>query len=82
MRAFLFGRFYAAGLAVRAGGCGQWHGAGAGRQVYFAPRDYAWRGWRRGRPRVSGFLEGEDCLATMRAFQAMGVEIVHHGRRG
>lgn len=28
---------------------------------------------------VSGFLEGEDCLATMRAFQAMGVPIVHHG---
>lgn len=25
--------------------------------------------------RVSGFLNGEDCLATMRAFQAMGVEI-------
>ncbi|MDO5090698.1 MAG: 3-phosphoshikimate 1-carboxyvinyltransferase [Cardiobacteriaceae bacterium] len=28
---------------------------------------------------VSGFLEGEDCLATMRAFQAMGVPITHHG---
>lgn len=24
---------------------------------------------------VSGFLEGEDCLATLKAFQAMGVEI-------
>ncbi|MDO4776761.1 MAG: 3-phosphoshikimate 1-carboxyvinyltransferase [Cardiobacteriaceae bacterium] len=28
---------------------------------------------------VSGFLEGEDCLATMHAFQAMGVPITHHG---
>jgi len=28
-----------------------------------------------GTTEVSGFLEGEDCLATMRAFQAMGVEI-------
>lgn len=25
--------------------------------------------------RVTGFLNGEDCLATMKAFQAMGVEI-------
>lgn len=25
--------------------------------------------------RVNGFLEGEDCLATLRAFQAMGVKI-------
>lgn len=32
-----------------------------------------------GTTEVSGFLEGEDCLATMRAFQAMGVGIVHHG---
>ena len=28
-----------------------------------------------GRTRVSGFLAGEDCLATMAAFQAMGVVI-------
>jgi len=28
---------------------------------------------------VSGFLEGEDCLSTMRAFRAMGVEIEHSG---
>ena len=28
-----------------------------------------------GTTEVSGFLEGEDCLATMRAFQAMGVPI-------
>jgi len=28
---------------------------------------------------VSGFLEGEDCLSTMRAFRAMGVEIDHSG---
>ena len=28
-----------------------------------------------GRSRVAGFLAGEDCLATMAAFQAMGVEI-------
>lgn len=28
-----------------------------------------------GRTEVSGFLEGEDCLATMHAFQAMGVQI-------
>lgn len=32
-----------------------------------------------GTTEVSGFLEGEDCLATMRAFQAMGVPIEHHG---
>lgn len=32
-----------------------------------------------GTTEVSGFLEGEDCLATMRAFQAMGVPITHHG---
>jgi len=24
---------------------------------------------------ISGFLEGEDCLATLRAFRAMGVRI-------
>ena len=32
--------------------------------------------------RVSGFLEGEDSLATLRAFRAMGVEIdgPHDGR--
>src|SRR5690554_4964252 len=28
-----------------------------------------------GTTRVAGFLEAEDCLATMNAFQAMGVEI-------
>lgn len=28
-----------------------------------------------GRTRVSGFLDGEDCLATLSAFQAMGVPI-------
>ena len=28
---------------------------------------------------VTGFLEGEDCLSTMRAFRAMGVEIEHYG---
>lgn len=28
-----------------------------------------------GATRVSGFLEGEDCLSTMRAFQTMGVAI-------
>ncbi|MDO4642440.1 MAG: 3-phosphoshikimate 1-carboxyvinyltransferase [Cardiobacteriaceae bacterium] len=28
---------------------------------------------------IDGFLEGEDCLATMRAFQAMGVKIERHG---
>jgi len=28
---------------------------------------------------VNGFLEGEDCLSTMRAFRAMGVEIEHFG---
>ena len=33
-----------------------------------------------GRTEVSGFLEGEDCLATMRAFQTMGVSITHHGQ--
>ena len=29
-----------------------------------------------GTTRVSGFLEGEDSLATLRAFRAMGVDIV------
>ena len=29
-----------------------------------------------GRSRVCGFLNGEDCLATLAAFRAMGVEIV------
>ena len=28
-----------------------------------------------GQTRVSGFLAGEDCLATMAAFRAMGVDI-------
>lgn len=28
---------------------------------------------------VCGFLEGEDCLSTMRAFRAMGVDIEHSG---
>lgn len=28
---------------------------------------------------VNGFLEGDDCLATMNAFRAMGVKIDHHG---
>ncbi|MEQ8798695.1 MAG: 3-phosphoshikimate 1-carboxyvinyltransferase [Salinisphaeraceae bacterium] len=32
-----------------------------------------------GRSDISGFLEGEDCLATMRAFQAMGVSIARRG---
>lgn len=34
-----------------------------------------------GRSEISGFLEGEDCLATMRAFQAMGVSIERRGSR-
>lgn len=33
-----------------------------------------------GQTEVSGFLEGEDCLSTMRAFQAMGVPICRHGQ--
>jgi len=28
---------------------------------------------------VNGFLEGEDCLSTMKAFRAMGVDIEHSG---
>lgn len=32
-----------------------------------------------GMTEVSGFLEGEDCLATMNAFRAMGVKIDHLG---
>ena len=28
-----------------------------------------------GRSRVSGFLNGEDCLSTMKAFRAMGAEV-------
>ncbi len=32
-----------------------------------------------GMTRVSGFLEGEDSLATLKAFQAMGVEIARPG---
>lgn len=36
----------------------------------------------RGTTRISGFLEGEDCLATLEAFRAMGVRIdgPQHGR--
>lgn len=30
----------------------------------------------RGRSRISGFLESADCLATLRAFEAMGVNVV------
>ena len=32
-----------------------------------------------GTTRVSGFLPGEDCLATLRAFRQMGVDIERHG---
>jgi 3-phosphoshikimate 1-carboxyvinyltransferase len=32
-----------------------------------------------GRTRVSGFLEGEDCLRTLQAFQAMGVRVERAG---
>ncbi|MGD8514439.1 MAG: 3-phosphoshikimate 1-carboxyvinyltransferase [Granulosicoccaceae bacterium] len=35
-----------------------------------------------GRSEVSGFLEGEDCLATMHAFQAMGVNIEYTAGSG
>ena len=31
-----------------------------------------------GETRVTGFLPGEDCLATLTAFRAMGVDIVQH----
>jgi 3-phosphoshikimate 1-carboxyvinyltransferase len=34
-----------------------------------------------GDTRIEGFLEGEDCLATVSAFRAMGVEIRHTGER-
>jgi 5-enolpyruvylshikimate-3-phosphate synthase len=36
-----------------------------------------------GTSQVNGFLEGEDALATLAAFRAMGVEIEgpHNGRR-
>jgi 3-phosphoshikimate 1-carboxyvinyltransferase len=32
-----------------------------------------------GRTEVSGFLEGDDCLATLRAVQALGVEVTRKG---
>ena len=32
-----------------------------------------------GRTHVTGFLPGEDCLATLRALQAMGVEVTRKG---
>ena len=32
-----------------------------------------------GTSRIEGFLEGEDCLATLRALRALGVEITHSG---
>ena len=32
-----------------------------------------------GQTEISGFLEGEDCLATMRAFQQLGIAIERHG---
>lgn len=34
-----------------------------------------------GRTEVTNFLEGEDCLATLRAFEAMGVDVVRDGAR-
>ncbi|NOY13388.1 MAG: 3-phosphoshikimate 1-carboxyvinyltransferase [Deltaproteobacteria bacterium] len=33
----------------------------------------------KGKSRVRGLLRGEDCLATLRAFQAMGVEVTESG---
>jgi 3-phosphoshikimate 1-carboxyvinyltransferase len=36
-------------------------------------------GIARGSTRISGFLEGEDCLATLAAMSAMGVTIERHG---
>jgi 3-phosphoshikimate 1-carboxyvinyltransferase len=33
-----------------------------------------------GTTRISGFLQGEDCLATLNAFRAMGVDIQHIGQ--
>ncbi|WP_372494118.1 3-phosphoshikimate 1-carboxyvinyltransferase [Fuchsiella alkaliacetigena] len=33
----------------------------------------------RGKTRISGFLTGEDCLNTLRAFQQMGVEVENFG---
>jgi 3-phosphoshikimate 1-carboxyvinyltransferase len=35
-----------------------------------------------GRTEITGFLEGEDCLATMHAFQAMGVNIEYTSGSG
>ena len=46
-----------------------------GRQVDLAPRADARRRSPRARPHISGFLAGEDCLATARALQALGVRI-------
>src|SRR5687767_13907709 len=34
-----------------------------------------------GRTSISGFLDGEDCLCTMKAFQAMGARIEPAGER-
>jgi 3-phosphoshikimate 1-carboxyvinyltransferase len=33
----------------------------------------------RGRTEITGFLEGEDCLATLRAVRALGVEVTREG---
>jgi 3-phosphoshikimate 1-carboxyvinyltransferase len=33
----------------------------------------------RGRTEITGFLEGEDCLATLRAVRALGVEVTRKG---
>ena len=32
-----------------------------------------------GRTEISGFLEGEDCLATLKAVRALGVEVIRKG---
>ena len=32
-----------------------------------------------GRTEITGFLEGEDCLATLRAVRALGVEVTRKG---
>jgi 3-phosphoshikimate 1-carboxyvinyltransferase len=35
-----------------------------------------------GTSHIEGFLEGEDCLATLRAFKAMGAEVLHEAGTG
>ena len=53
-------------------------GGGAGGQVHLPPRRAA-GALASGRTEITGFLEGEDCLATLQAVRALGAEVTRKG---